>query len=254
MIRSYDNLRGGSRARLAQHKAKASEYASNPRCLPETRAAYAEPGAWRRARPYGGVAGQPAWVGRGTPGVLHLDTGALDHLRNIGATDGVPRYVLEVRGYYCDAHASETIRARWGHLPARRGAERWAAWIEWSDQDGITMLAETFDSAGEAARAADHLAERTAETEREYSERWQAARELDEKADDAMQEARAARVEFRRIVAAWREQRAAGGVAGGVCDVLRERAEALRDTFRDAIRTAADARAELAADYSDVDL
>lgn len=254
MYRSHDILRGGSRARLAQYRAEAQRRAANPRYTETYRAEYAQPGAWRCARPHGGVAGQRAWVGRLTPGVLHLDTGALSHLRNVRTPDEIPSHILDVRGYYCDAHASETIRAMWGQLPARGRQERWAAWIEWSDCDGITMMGELYDSAGEAARAADHLAERTAETEREYSERWQQARALEDKADDAMQDARAARVDFARMVKAWREQRAAGVVAGGVCDVLRERAEAARDAFRDAIRTAADARAELAAEYSDVAL
>lgn len=260
---SYDNLRHGTRRRLIEYKAKAATYAANPKYGEETRTAYAQPDAWKGLRwitPHGIGFAAPSATATRTPisergpmaGCVHLDSGALDHLRGVKPCDTVEGVRIDHRGWYCDAHRLETIRGHVAQLPGRDGAELWVAFIAWSDACGITMEGTTYASERDAARAADSLAESVAERGREESERWHEANALQEAIEDAASEARGARLDFARTAKAWREQHAAGTVAPMVCAMLREKGEAARRDFLEAMETLRAKRDELETNYAGV--
>jgi hypothetical protein len=244
----FDNLRGGTPARLASYKRKAAERAANPRYAEWARAGYSAPDAWKQCRwitphglgftaPYDGVS-RSHWHNRD---VIHLDSRALDHLREPSRDEltNSDAHALrgEPRGWYADADCDQTITAYVAKLPARDGEPRFIGWIKWSDSDGITALAETFADANDAWRAADSLAERVAVEEREHNERRQAASLADAERDDARGELKASAHAARGIVAAWREQKKTGPLADRVCAILRGDLDEMRGAMRAAIET-----------------
>lgn len=101
---------------------------------------------------------------------------------------------------------------------------------------------DTFDSAEEAARAADGLAERNAEREREYQENWRAASDLSEEIDSLKDKASATRAE-------WREAATVARVNPFLDMAARakSRAATLRATHRAVIGDISDKRAEIVA-------
>lgn len=93
------------------------------------------------------------------------------------------------RGYYCDPYQESLCVAYVVQLPSRKGRARFAPayQFEESDNGGMTAdLSQIFEGESgdfdqentgarkEAARAADQLAEKAAESEREYQTAWQA--------------------------------------------------------------------------------
>jgi hypothetical protein len=242
----FDNLRGGSRIRLASYKRKAAERAASPRILPQYRAEYLAPGGWKKQRwitphglgfaaPYDSVS-RSRWHGCD---VMHMDTGALDHLRAPSRDEltNSDAHALrgEPRGWYADADCCETITAYVAKLPAREGEPRFIGWIKWSDADGITALAETFADADDAWRAADPLAERVAEEGRKYNERWQKASRASDKRDDARGELKDCAHAARDILRAWRELKEQAPMSGHARGILATDLSEMRDAMRDAI-------------------
>jgi hypothetical protein len=76
----------------------------------------------------------------------------------------------------------------------------------YTEEGGYSVLScsngvlDTFDCPEDAARAADHLAERNAEEAREYSERWQEASNCADEIESAKQDAKGARENFRAFM------------------------------------------------------
>lgn len=224
----HDNTRKGSRLRLVELRAYANAWNANPN--------YSRKITWREARKHGDTFATRAHCAR-SPGLIHMDSGALDHLREVSGRDVSANYG---RGWYCDAHQSETIRGRVSLLPHGR----FVAWIVWSDCDGITVDASTFHDARSAWFRADDMARRMAEDEREHSERWNEAREHAENRDAARVTLRNARSKARALVQALRDQ---GAVVPTLCDILRERIAEHRATMRAALDTIAETRERIEA-------
>lgn len=88
----------------------------------------------------------------------------------------VPELRVSHRGWYSDADCSATICG----IVARLPHDRWMAGYFSSDNGETVYFARVFDTLEEAANEADDEARRHAEEEKEYSERWQAAHELDD--------------------------------------------------------------------------
>jgi hypothetical protein len=85
-------------------------------------------------------------------------------------------------GWFCDVHQEETARGIVARLPHGRYIAGY-----WMSVNGERVYYPTlFDSARDAAMSADGLAERLAENEREYSERWNAANKLSDGIDSAL--------------------------------------------------------------------
>lgn len=142
-------------------------------------------------------------------------------------------------------------------LPARNGRARFVAGYEFGGCDGGPTLdlgnvyegergdncsydgAPGNPAARDAARAADSMAQRAAESEREYQTAWQLGRTY----DDARQEASDARAAARELLAERRQAKAdAGGNAPAICRAIRdsvaghlETIRAARETMRNAL-------------------
>jgi hypothetical protein len=86
-----------------------------------------------------------------------------------------PRHVRDVRGYFTDCDGSETARG----IVARLSHGRFLAGYHWNSNGERVYFGEVFTEEREAARRADSHAERFAETAREDSERFSAARALE---------------------------------------------------------------------------
>ncbi len=147
-------------------------------------------------------------------------------------------------GWFTDDFMENTLRPLVWLLPHGR----FLAGYEASDWDGLTIDRTVYADADDAWRAADHLAERDAESEREHNERWNAAREHDENREAARNELKDAALSARNVVHAWRAQKNAGPLAPEVCQLLLGKLEDARETMRDCIdriQIAADAIDEL---------
>lgn len=146
---------------------------------------------------------------------------------------------LRHEGWYYDSCCGSTYRGQVWRLPARDGVERFLAGYVDADGDRAIIEPEAFDDERDAARRADHMAERDAEEEREHDERWAEANNANDDREAAREELKAARAEARRMVAALREQRAQGSIVPALCDVLRAKVAECRETMREALETIA---------------
>lgn len=164
---------------------------------------------------------------------IHMENGALDHLRQHGR---------QGESWYCDEGQSATVT---GHVSLLTHG-RYIAWVSWSDVDGITALASPFEDEREALRAADSLAERIAEDEREHSSRWNMASREDEKREDARGDLKQCAHAARDIIRVWREQKSVGPLSAGVCRILRADLADMRAGMRKAIVKIENARERIA--------
>jgi hypothetical protein len=113
---------------------------------------------------------------------------------------GSAEEILSLRhsGYYRDTFHSETYAGHVWQLPARNGEPQFvagyvdacAAHVVFVERNGQP---EIFDSAMDAARAADSLAESDAEDEREHDEKWHEASKANDDRNEAREELKAAR-------------------------------------------------------------
>lgn len=246
MLRNYDNLRGGSRARLAKMRRYADDWNNNPKRSTRIN--------WRSALAHG-IGSIKSDAHGGTSGNYSaIPTSVLDGLRDIGdAADIIPS--MRHTGWYADDLQDELYVGHVWQLPSRDGEECYIA--GYSERDsGYTMLCasngrlETFDDAADAARAADGLAERNAEREREYQERWRAATDLDDDISAKLAELQSIRRDWKARLAAWLDARKHGAtVAAG--NLTCHLSEALSDWKREA-QALRDLRARLS-DFADVE-
>jgi hypothetical protein len=128
-------------------------------------------------------------------------------------------------GWYSDADCSRTIYGIVGRLTHGRFIAGYAN----SDTSERVYLAEVYTDEKQAARAADHEAQRTAEDEKEYDESYQAASQL---RDDMEQKL----VRVRELI-----------VMRNLCGF-----EYVRDELRNELQAVRDMRAKLKNDYSDI--
>lgn len=98
------------------------------------------------------------------------------HFRAESKIHEVPELNIRHSGWFADADCSATICG----IVARLPHDRWMAGYYSSENGETVYLARVFDTLEEAANEADDEARRHAEEEKEYSERWQAAHDLDD--------------------------------------------------------------------------
>lgn len=191
----------------------------------------------------------------------------LRHVGNVEAESHGGRNAFSNRdscGWYTDPHGDvfrDGTGLVWGvvyQLPAHKGRARFVAGYQFGGIDGGPTLdlgnvytsesgrglncsyegAQGHDDARDAARAADSMAERAAEQEREYQTAWALGRAY----DDARQEALEART---AALALLKERRAAMAEAGGrlpaICAAIRESVAGHVETIREARDTMAKA-------------
>lgn len=202
----HDNLHTGAPNRLKGYKRKhAASLATIRKNHGEAAVFYsnAEAEGWRRER----------WITPGsrslnadysvtcTEAGINADSDYLDHLREVS--------MPEAHRWFTDIYCTEYISVKVWRLP--RG--RFIVSLHWSDADGILILPRTFLLPTDAYKAGGKRAEKVAEAEQAYNEKWNEARDADEAADAAA-----------KRIGQWHDE------AGTVIDSMREAYDLPRDS------------------------
>lgn len=128
-----------------------------------------------------------------------------------------PRYI-EHDGWFTDDQCDNVFRPRVWLLPHGR----FLAGYDASEWDTVQLDRAVYDDEDKAWRASDRMAERDAETERDYSERWQAAREVADACDEKREAMRAAHGEARGLIAVLRDLAQTAASRATICTMIRE--------------------------------
>ena len=153
-----------------------------------------------------------------------------------------PRW-LDHDGWFTDDMQDNTFRPRVWLLPHGR----FLAGYDSSAWDTMQLDRAVYDDEREAWRAADGMAERDAETERDYSERWQAARDVQDARDEKREAMRSAHGEARGLVAVLRDLPQTAASRATICGMIRE----CRERMAEALQGMADDAEKLAAFAAD---
>ena len=246
MIRNqFDNLVGGSRTRLAHMRAYVQKWNSDK--WHSTRI------DWHAARSHGAgsIRSEAHGLGFSDYGAA-IPASALSGLRDAGTAESILN--LRHSGYFADDYQDELYVGRVWQLPTRNGEPLYLAGYVERDS-GYAMLCasnsrlETFDDPKDAARAADGLAERNAECEREYSERWRAATDLDDEIAAALTAVRSIRSAWKANLNAWIDARKRG--ASAAAGTLSCHMSDAMSRYRDAAEKVRELREKLS-DFADV--
>ena len=213
-IQAYQLKAGGTRARIAILRMIAADSVNN-----FNESTRLQPGDWRGARKTT-IAEYESYFGNLSTGFNGSDrvwySCNEEYFRN-------ERDAYNGRGYYAD-DSGTVISGIVASLPHGRFIAGYAN----SDTGERVYFDQVFDDSADAAHMADEHARVTAETEREYQERWRAAKEL----SDAEQEARE---QVKRLWSARHN-------------------DAVRELIRSCITTARDSREQLTNEYSDIEV
>lgn len=128
-----------------------------------------------------------------------------------------PRWI-DHDGWFTDDMQYNTFRPRVWRIPHGR----FLAGYESTEWDYMRLDTAVYDNEREAWRAADSMAERDAEKERDYSERWQAAREVQDAREEKREAMRAAHSEARGLVAVLRDLPQTAASRATICAMLRD--------------------------------
>lgn len=129
----------------------------------------------------------PGFPGRYSAGLSYTDRAFYmdsfpDGWRNLGNVGEIRtestyrgRYVEHTGWFTTDDGFGDTVFGVVLQLPARNGECQYFPGVQWSGQDGVTAYPlDRYDNIGDAARAADQIAEKLAEEERDYQRAWRA--------------------------------------------------------------------------------
>lgn len=181
--------------RLAMMRVAFNNHASRyPRC-PDS----IKPKNWRDVRAYGFHNWEAAFCAGINPAVDQWYSHGGAQFRGERFADeceGGPDHT----GWYTDNDGSESARGIVGRLPHGR----FIAGYHWNSNGERVYFPEVFDSERDAARAADRHAEHFAESAREASERFDAMRAAESRAEAVQDDVRHA-IDARNASAYWRE-------------------------------------------------
>lgn len=138
-----------------------------------------------------------------------------------------PRYI-EHDGWFTDEYFSNTLRPRVWLLPHGR----FLAGYDASEWDVLHVERAVYSDEREAWRAADSMAENAAEVEREYNEKWNAAREVYDKREEEREKLRAAHSEARKLVCVLRDLPHTADSRATICAMVRECRARMRRALR----------------------
>lgn len=89
--------------------------------------------------------------------------------------------IVDHNGWYCDEFQDSTVYGVVLQFPARNGECQYFPGIVWTGSDGVTCYPlDRYDNIKDCARAADSIAEKLGEQEREYQEAWRAGNDATE--------------------------------------------------------------------------
>ena len=202
----FDTLWHGARARLARlkkrHTAQLAGIAKNYGQDSALYQEYASRGPLRDAR-CAVIPDSFVRYSADNGGVYYADTDYMAHFRV--APDDRPRQRQGI-GWYCDEYCDRTATGHAVMLPSRHGAPVYMAYVAFSDHGaGITIDARTCTDPMRAWYAADRLAERIAEEEREYNARQDEAQRIADQDTDDRQEMADCRAQVSKLFAVLRE-------------------------------------------------
>ncbi len=225
-MRTHDTLKGGTVARIAKMRRYRDEWNAK-QASGNKRYSY-------RTRLDDGIAGILQARSHGIGSILvsthgptfskcgnyaSIPSDVLDGLRDCGTVPDILGH--RYGGWYADAFQDETYTGNVWQLPARNGEPQFiAGYVE--QNSGYAVLDATrgrltlFDDREDAARAADGLAERHAERNREHDERWQEASRHDSEREDARSELKDARMSAQANIACMRELLAIGADSNAI--------------------------------------
>lgn len=126
---------------------------------------------------------------------------------------------------YDEGDLGETLRGVVYQLPARGGRAQYVYGYVDSNSDGVTLCFDPVEGKEEAARLADDVAERVAESERDYHRAWDAGRRV----ESLNEEIAEGRREVLDLGAEAREARKKVGTMPVICGVVRGR---IREIWR----------------------
>jgi hypothetical protein len=155
-------------------------------------------------------------------------------LRQCGDASDILNGRNQAKGYYTDNFGDGFYFGFVLQLPARERTPQYIAGVQHNDWDGVTLYPlDASDNVEDAARTADHHAERLAEEAREFDAKEQAEQQKVD-ARETIEDSRASR---RSIVAAMRQARTTSVDTPRVlCDVLRKELATLKQTSREAYK------------------
>lgn len=151
-----------------------------------------------------------------------------------------PRW-LDHNGWFTDDQCDNVFRPHVWLLPHGR----FLAGYDASEWDTVQLDRAVYDDESDAWRAACRMAERDAETERDYSEKWNAAREVQDQQAERREAMRAAHGEARGLVAVLRDLPQTAASRATICRMIRECRERMAAALQ-----GMDNDAETLADYA----
>lgn len=249
-MRTYDLLNGGSRWRLKLMRQYADRW--NAELHSQTKI------DWRAARSHGtgkinGDAHGPTFQTIDGIDCANVPTCVLEGFVHVGYADKIldlrhTGWLTDPDGYAMKS-GEGTYRGQVWKLPTRKRTKVYLAGFV-DVGTGYAMLCangnalELFDDEDEAARAADRLAERLADTEREYQRGWREASDLQGEVYELESAVKTERAKAKAVAKALRDQQQVGALANSVCNILREKFNAARECFSDALAKLIEKRAE----------
>lgn len=166
--------------------------------------------------------------------------------RFVGYADELSRSIQHT-GWFTDSDGcSETMRGVVYRLPSRKGKSVYAVGYAdpYNDDCALLTVDTSLDDESEAAYRADRIAERCAETEREYQDAWQLGREYAEASETISTE----RQTRRKLIAELRKlqrldvhaQLDTPTICKTLQDALKRSKKAIQDAYSDKKRIAND--------------
>lgn len=128
-----------------------------------------------------------------------------------------PRYI-DHEGWYADDLMENTFRPRVWRLPHGR----FLAGYDSSEWGTVQLDRVVYNDERDAWRAADSMAERDAEKERDYLERWRAAQRVANDREEKREALRAAHSDARALVEVLRDLPQTAASRATICEMIRE--------------------------------
>lgn len=226
MIKNFDNLKGGTVARLRSLRLKAKQHKTHWEKIHRAPCGYTPDGSV-----YISANKQRAYV----------SASSLDGLRNCGLASDILN--KRCTGYFADNHEDEIYRPRVWQLPSSEGLTIYiGGYIEECAKIAVLECnrgnIQLFDDIRDCARAADELAQRMAELQREFLR-------VDGEVNDLRDVMQMHRVDASRYLAMMRELKQVSELSPSIYSMVRDKFDNSHRKFKSTLRKLEDAKLEL---------